>query len=258
MSERKQVPITVTKRAEGDTLETHPSFGLVSVGRYTCNPSQHFFGSAIAHHTGVSLSIHTAEKVRNLSNDWFHDTGELIEINMTETQWAQVLSHFNVGPGVPCTLNHVNRALASKYPDISVPKCPEVHERKQIETEFQSEMSKITDGMKSLHKLADDLLTKQSVTKGDRKQFVDIVNTLQRKIDSCMPFIVGQFNESLDGMVTEAKADVEAFTGSMLRQAGIEAIKEKLAATSRAMVDSINAAKPAVIELPKETKLLEG
>lgn len=246
MSERKQVPVKITKDAQGDEVETHPSYGLVSVSHYTCAPPQNFFGSSIRHNAGVSLTISLASKRRSLSNNWFFDEGELIEINMTQAQWAELLSSFNRGPGVPCTLNHVNGPLAMTYKEMGVPPCPETNERQIIEEEFKKEMANITRGMADLMKKAQEFQDKPSINKADRKAFLDIATTLNRKIDSCLPFIQGQFNEAMDGVIVQAKHDIEAFTSQLLRQAGLESVKEKVAAISVTATRQIEDHKPQV------------
>lgn len=246
MSERKQVPIHTEKRADGNVEESHPSFGLISVSHYTCSPPQNFFGSSIRHNAGVSLTISRAVKHRNLSNTWYHDKDELIEVNLTQAQWAELLSSFNRGPGVPCTLNHVNRNAAKDYVEMGVPPCPETNERQEIEAEFKREMANITKGMADLIKAAEELQTKPSINKADRKQFLDIATTIQRKIDSCLPFIQGQFNEAMDGVIVHAKHDIEAFTSQLLRQAGLDKFKEQVAALSETATRQIEDSKPVV------------
>lgn len=245
MNARKQVPIKSEKSSDGDTVETHPSFGMVSVSRYTCNPPQHFFGSAIAHHAGVSLSISIASRRRNLSNNWYFEEGELVEINMTEAQFAELMCSFNTS-GVPCTMNHVNSSVANLYPEMGVPPCPERNERKQIEAEFKREMSNVTKGLQDLIEKARVLQEKPSINKTDRKEFLDIAETLQRKIDSCLPFIQGQFNEAMDGVLVHAKADLESFTGQILRQAGVEAVQDRVKAMSSTVISQIEDSKPVV------------
>ncbi|MGV0949112.1 MAG: hypothetical protein ACOYB3_00260 [Azonexus sp.] len=246
MSERKQVPIKLESKSDGNVEESHPSFGLIGVSHYTCTPPQNFFGSSIRHNAGVSLSISRAVKHRNLSNTWYHGKDEIIEVNMTQAQWAELLSSFNRGPGVPCTLNHVNRNAANDYVEMGVPACPETNERQEIEIEFKREMRKLTDGMKALLEKAASFQDKPSINKADRKEFLDIATTLNRKIDSCMPFIQGQFNEAMDGIVVAAKADIESFTSQLLRQAGIGVFQEKVAALSDAATRQIEDSKPVV------------
>jgi len=245
MSERKQVPIKSEKSSDGDVVETHPSFGMVSVSRYTCSPPQHFFGSAIAHHAGVSLSISIASRRRNLSNNWYFGEGELVEINMTEAQFAELMCSFNTS-GVPCTINHVNKRVADLYPDVGVPPCPERNERKQIEAEFKREMANITQGLQDLIEKARVLETKPNINKTDRREFLNIAETLQRKIDSCLPFIQGQFNEAMDGVLVNAKADLESFTGQILRQAGVEAVQDRVRSMSATVIGQIEDSKPVV------------
>jgi len=245
MSERKQVPITVEKSTDGDTVETHPSFGMVSVSRFTCMPAQHFFGSAIAHHAGVSLSISTASRRRNLSNNWYFEEGELVEINMTEAQFAELMCSFNTS-GVPCTMSHVNKRVADLYPEMGVPACPERNERKMIEDDFKREMANITKGMAELMAKAESFQDKPNINKQDRKEFLNIAETLNRKIDSCLPFIQGQFNEAMDGVLVHAKADLESFTGQILRQAGVEAIQNRVKLMSETVIRQVEDTKPVV------------
>lgn len=195
----------------------------------------------------MSLTISLASKRRSLSNNWFFDEGELIEINLTQAQWAELLSSFNRGPGVPCTLNHVNAELATEhFPSQGVPSCPETNERQIIEEEFKKEMANITRGLNDLIKKAQEFQDKPSINKADRKAYLDIATTLQRKIDSCLPFIQGQFNEAMDGVIVQAKHDIEAFTSQLLRQAGLDKIKDQVAALSETATQQIEDHRPQV------------
>lgn len=164
---------------------------------------------------------------------------------MTEAQFAELMCSFNTS-GVPCTMNHVNKRVANLYPEMGVPPCPERNERKQIEAEFKREMSNITNGLQNLIEKAKALQEKPNINKTDRKEFLDIAETLQRKIDSCLPFIQGQFNEAMDGVLVNAKADLESFTGQILRQAGVEAVQDRVKAMSATVMHQIEDSKPVV------------
>jgi hypothetical protein len=241
---KKHTPPTIkTSPAPGggtETEESHPSYGMVRLGRYTCTPAQNFFGSAIKHHAGVSLSICKARKHRNLSNDWYFADGELIEICLTPAQLADLMTNMNIGDGVPCTLNHVVQtdALKSEYPDTTVPYCPETTMRQQYEEEFKKDMGDIAKSIEALVKAAADLAVKPSINKADRKAFVDIAEGIRCKLANSVPFVQGQFNESLDRVLTEAKADLESFTDQLAHSLG-----------SAALAARINGAKPD-LQLP--------
>ena len=231
---KQHTPPTIkTRPASGDsteTEETHPSYGMIRLGRYTCNPAQNFFGSAIKHHAGISLSICKASKHRNLSNDWYFSSKELIEINMTPAQLADLMTNMNIGDGVPCTLNHVVQTdkLQAEYPDSAVPYCPETTMRQQYEEEFKKDMGEVAKSIEALIKAAAALADKPSVTKADRKAFVDIAEGIRCKLAHSVPFIQGQFNESLDRVLTEAKADLESFTDQLAHSLGSAALASQI------------------------------
>jgi hypothetical protein len=217
----------------GGTLETeesHPSYGLISISRYTCTPPQNFFGSSVKHHAGISISIRLATKIRHLSNDWYHSGKELVEVNLTPAQLADLLTNMNVGDGVPCTLNHVvqTKELQESYPDIMVPYCPETTMRQHYEEEFKKDMGEIAKSIEALVKAAADIAAKPNVNKADRKTFVDIAEGIRCKLANSLPFVQGQFNEALDKVLTEAKADLESFTNQLARSLGNAAIADQV------------------------------
>jgi hypothetical protein len=231
---KKHTPPTITTRPSAgggtETEENHPSYGMVRLSRYTCNPAQNFFGSAIKHHAGVSLSISKARKHRNLSKDWYFARENLIEICLTPSQLADLMTNMNMGDGVPCTLNHVAQtaALKAEYPDSTVPYCPETTMRQQYEEEFKKDMGDIANSIEALVQAAASLADKPSVTKADRKAFVDIAKRIRDSLANSLPFVQGQFNESLDRVLTEAKADLESFTDQLAHSIGSAAIAAQI------------------------------
>ncbi len=84
--------------------EIHPAFGMVSVNRVTSSPPTSLFDSEIKHSHYVVLSVNRASRKRSLNQDWIHpDSRDLIEIAMSEAQWASLVSSFNT-QGVSCTI----------------------------------------------------------------------------------------------------------------------------------------------------------
>lgn len=213
---------------EGESTETHPSFGMVSLSRWTSGGGRSFFGSAVEPHAGVSLTIRRGEKKRSLSNDWYHGTDEIIEINMTEAQFAQLITSFNIGSGVPCTISSVNRRGLDGIPDGTVPECPEISEHKRVEAKFKVRMMEMARQIEALVNKAEEFQGKPNINKADRKAYADIASHIKSIIASGVPFIQGQFNEALDMSVSHAKADVDAFMTNLLRQAGMEALRDKM------------------------------
>lgn len=248
MSEqRPKVPAVVKESgSRGESVETHPSFGMIGLSRWTSSGGRHFFGAAIEPHAGVSISIHRGEKHRSLSNHWYHGTQEIIQVDMTEAQFAQMITSFNIGSGVPCTISHVSRKAMEGIPEGMVPECPEVSERKLVEREFKAQMLEMAREIEALVAKAKAFQDKPSINKADRKEFADIAEHIKSAVASGVPFIQKQFNEALDESVTHAKADVDAFMSNLLRQAGMEALREKAAGLSIKLLPG----ESAPLELP--------
>lgn len=95
---------------EDEKCTTHPSFGLVGFSRASvCGMRSHrMFGSAIGKHFNiVHLEIRRAEQHHHLSRDRFHGREELIRVELSEAQFASLLTNMNSGSGVPCTILYV-------------------------------------------------------------------------------------------------------------------------------------------------------
>jgi hypothetical protein len=211
---------TVKQSDHGETIESHRSYGMVGISRYTCTPAQNFFGSSILHHSGVTIRIHRCDKHRSLNSDRYHASQQLIEVSLTEAQLGALLSHMNMGDGVPCTIESVGYE--------AMPFCPEKNERQEIEAEFKQDMRELGTMCDQLRSTLAEMLKAKSVTKFQVKEVLAEVDRVQAKIQNTMPFIAGQFNEALDGMVNEAKADLVAFTGQIVNKFGVEGLRERL------------------------------
>jgi len=87
----------------------------------------------------------TAEKERHLNRDWFHKKKHLIEVEMSQTQFAEMITSLNVGDGVPCTI----RYLPDKH---RIEDPPDTSQRQIFENEFKQEIKKLSlnieDGIK--------------------------------------------------------------------------------------------------------------
>lgn len=79
-----------------ETRTKHESFGNIQVTR----PSGHakLFQSPHRHQHFISIQIRHTELIRDLSRDWTFSSGlPLIEINMSEAQWAHFVSSAGIG-----------------------------------------------------------------------------------------------------------------------------------------------------------------
>ena len=116
--EYEQEPV---ETREGDTHDRtsrfdHPAFAQIAAHRFTCTPAMPLYGSDFGHHHAVSITIRRSQLNRNLSHDWHFGREELIEVHLSEAQWASFVSSMNSGDGVPCTINHLERKRVPRFP----------------------------------------------------------------------------------------------------------------------------------------------
>lgn len=201
------------------TKETHESYGLVGVSRRTGDPVP-LFGSSIRHQNYVALTIKRAERDRDLHRDWYYGHEHLIEIEMSNTQFAEMITTMNMGGGVPCTIRYVG------YERMEDP--PSIEQRKIFEDEFKADMQKVGNKISSAVKKAEELLSSRGVLKkAERHEIVSLLKSISQDINSNMPFVQTQFNEAMNKTVLEAKNEVDGFITNKIISLGIGAMRDQ-------------------------------
>lgn len=201
---------------DDDKRTEHESYGLLSISRRQGGRS-HLFGSAVEHHNTIALTISRAEHVRNLSHDWYRDTDQLIEVEMSPAQFAEAITTLNHGCGVPCTIRHLQG-----HPNIQEPPFESI--RETFHNEFKEDMEKIAgrlvDDMREIEKV----LEKKALNKADREMILKRLSMLHQEVKSNLPFVHKSFDEAVDKTVVQAKAEVEAFFTNAMIKAGQAAL----------------------------------
>jgi len=201
------------------TKETHESYGLVGVSRRTGDPGN-LFGSSIRHQNYVALTIKRAEKNRDIHRDWYYGHEHLIKIEMSNTQFAEMITTMNMGDGVPCTIRHIG------YERMEDP--PGIEQRQIFEDEFKVDMQQVGNKISSAIKKAESLLDiKGNIKKAERHEIISLLESIAQDINLNMPFVQAQFNKAMDKTILEAKGEVEAFVSNKITSLGVEALREQ-------------------------------
>ena len=204
---------------ERETIQKHPSYGLLKIAR-THGGNGNLFGSSIKQHEKIELTVTHASVRRSLSDDSFMTEGRpIIEIAMSPTQFAEAITSLNQGLGVPCTILHENGKR--------VEECDFTNKRNQFENEMKEHMKELNRKLKKLTESAEDILTnKKSVGKADRENILNQIAMLRQEIHSNVPFMLEQFNEQMDKTVTEAKMEVDSYTQRKVHEFGLQKMEE--------------------------------
>lgn len=211
-------PHDAKKSNEKVHCPTHESFAVIRGSRHSSRGTA-LFGSSIQHNQSISITISTAEHNRSLNNDSIHNKKQIIEIEMSENQFAQFITTMNHGSGIPCTIRHINGKKMSDPPFQT--------KQELFEAEFQKDMDNYTIDLEKTLANTMAILEKPNIGKEDRKVILSNIQSLVRKLNDDMPFMRTQFREQMDGVVNEAKIQIEAFAENVIRNKGLEALAEK-------------------------------
>lgn len=193
----------------------HPSFATVALNRVSSTGTT-LFDSPLRHQHFIKLSISKAHKVRNLNQDWIHADEELIEVHMSEVQFANFITSSGIGGGVPCTL--------SRFDGKGVPECPSEHARETYENEVKEDFKELTQTLKDLNKLIDEIADKPRLNVEDKAKLREAARVAYGKVSDSLPFLHQQFTEAMDKTVSHAKAEVAAHVQRVIQKAGLEKI----------------------------------
>lgn len=201
-----------------DEVKEHPSFGVIGISRRSSSGVTPLFGSNIQHQHTFTLTIKTAENNRHLNNNWYHGKKQLIEVELSGSQFIELITSLNMGDGVPCTIRNFN---GHEFPDP-----PYENPIDLFQKEFSSQMKNLGKECSSVVEDCVKMLKeKQSIGKADREFIVSAINKLVSTISSTVPFVSQQFNESMEKTVNQAKSEIETFVTSKIMALGIDVAK---------------------------------
>ena len=203
-----------------ENKKTHKSYGMIQFSRITSSKAIPLFGSSIKHRDTIVLRIKEAEMVRELNKDHIFDRGTIVEVEMSQSQFAEAITSLNNGSGVPATIKWTRE-------DGRIEECDYEDKRQVFENEFkqtQVEQKKYYDEFsKYLENLLDD---KKTLGKKDKEDIMRNLDILSGRIFSNTEFVYKQFNEQMDKTVLEAKGEIEAFMQNKINSIASAALVE--------------------------------
>lgn len=194
--------------------ETHPSFGMVSISRVSGH--KRLFESPFEHHHFITLSISHADRTRtDLHDNQIFPTKEIVEVAMSEVQFANMIASLNMGTGTPCTIHHLEGEMIEE-PNPDQTKKTFAHEAKEHFTHLAA-MAEELENLTNM-KPAD-------VKKEQRERMRFLALKMHQEVTSNMDFFHQRFQETMDKVVNVAKSEIDAHVLNVVQKTGLEAIK---------------------------------
>jgi len=216
----------------------HESYGSIHFSRRQGDPGR-LFGSALnGHGSYITLCISRSTLIRNDLHDRTYSggfRGDLIEVDMSAAQFAELLTTMNIGNGVPCTISHVNGKAMERPPEIP-------HETERVRSGFKDKMKTLADdAQKALGEIKKLFEEKKNLTKEDRKIVIGFLEKVVMELGANSPFVLKMFEEATQKVTNAAKAEIDAFVTTNVVNAGLKALLQ-------------SAEEPPIPTLPEKTE----
>lgn len=198
--------------------EVHPAFGMIRAARLSVGGGPGsgavLFDSDIKHGHTVRIQINRASRGRDLHHDWIHPGKELIEVEMSEAQWASFVSSMNTS-GVPCTL----RRTESEWDVPGLDYAPRL-------AQSMAEVKNAARDTFGAIREARDAYEKAIADKAGAKVIKEARSRLHYAIEnsgSNLTFAAKTLVEHTENVVQRARADIEAMVAQEAQRLGLTA-----------------------------------
>ena len=187
--------------------ETHPAYGVIGASRVSAGgEGANLFGSDFRHNGYVVVRIGEAELRRTtLSDDHVSGTRlPIVEVALSEAQWATFVSSMNIGVGVPCT---IQSSRDGEY--VAVPRIERVEDsagRYGVEVN-----DKLQEAIAALDEAIADARTKPQRERLERAR---------RKLNDSLPWVLKQYREHGEDTVEKGKMELNAYATRVLAEVG--------------------------------------
>jgi len=187
-----------------DGYESHPAFAKISAARVQ-GSGRVLFDSDVLHQHTVVIRIDTAERKRELHRDWIHERKRVVELELSEAQWASFVSSMNSG-GTPATLRWTRQ-------DGEVPQLP-------FQPSLQASMDEVRDAASRIFANVQAALAayeEHKTAANLRALHAAITNA-----DGNVAFAASSLKEHVENVTAKARADIEAFVTAKATQLGLD------------------------------------
>lgn len=211
---KTEQPTEAPSSGEGVTLN-HPAFGQISACRRSGRAI--LYGSDFIHNDVVAITIFASQLNRNHSKDWPFAEKELIEVELSEAQWATFVSSLNIHGGVQCTIRHKD---CVSLPGLPVP--TDRHE--QCIGEAREKINSSLIELKNLQIKIGEL----KISQKQKDELLSSVRKSRMEIEQNAPFVIQSFGEHMETVTEKAKIEVNAYATGAIMRAGLAAMKSPL------------------------------
>lgn len=208
----------------GHPERSHPAFGNISISRVQSGAGKRFFGSGIRHNNYIRLTIDQGIEVEAYGIKKFRPNSRkgLIEVDLTQSQWAAMVSSIGLGEGTPCTIAYYRDGNIVSPGNIGETETGNAHLRRILEESVSSQIEGLQERLK-------DLESALSGSKLNRKELQEKVKSLKHAINNTpknLTFATEVMEEVMEEIVENGKNELSSHAQNIALKVGLQEISD--------------------------------
>lgn len=211
-------------------MPDHESHGLISLSRiYGGMEGFKLYGVPFRTMSAMRIRITNAkESFSRVSGTHRIDTQIIAEVELSATQFAELITTPNMGCGVPCTIKYIREAEKGKT---ILHKCepPDVQLSDSMKTKeaFEEEVEGKLAAMEEVKRNIGKLLDEARLSNKRKNAILHSIWEFMRLFNDSAPFMMEKFEKAAAQSTQDMKAEVTAFVEHVVRETGIAKLKEE-------------------------------
>lgn len=201
--------------------DTHPSYGMLAFHRVS-GGDKNLFGSSVQHNQKIQLTLKEGEVSRELNTDWYRGRRTLFEVEMSYTQFAELISAMNVGDGVPVSIRYTKELGHVEGKPIGNTRTQFISEFVQKNEETENDTVKLLDKLKAIFS------EKRALKASEREDVLSTLQKIQSSLTDHNSFMLRQFDEAMEKVTAEAKGEIEAFVQNKMHSLALAAMRDQM------------------------------
>lgn len=192
---------------EKDKIIQHESFGLISACRSNGSDGHFFYGSDMRPNNYITITLRKNCQIEydpvlgKRYTEGKNDINDVVEIEMTATQFAEFITTLNVGQGVPCNVTRFGR--------------PERLERydERLDSKYEYEYQKAVNMLKEHRGSYRDAESKimelcEKLPKVKKDEICRVLHKLEMQVCDNVPFHINNIKKASEDIVSKAKTEI--------------------------------------------------
>ena len=190
--------------------QIHPAAALIGFSRVQGN--RQLYGSDLKHQAYMTLRVKVARESQEHGYTSYSGGQEYIGVDLSFSQYAELISSHNIGDGVPCTLRRLN-GVGYDY-EVTTTDTDQI--KSQVEETLEETVKSIDDILETIVEL--------KLSQTSKTYLRSLIQKVRQNLNDSIPYTLSCTDELIETKVQRAKTEVVSYFDLVAHQRGLDAI----------------------------------